>query len=133
MSPNRLLVAPALLLLASLLGCSGGSGGSNTVNESDDGWTGRTNIEATFASYCSGCHGTTWSSCWTVQANAGSVQSEVSSGDMPRGSTMAPSDKTALLEWLQQGAPCSGTEPNGQDSGVVVVGGGAPIVAGEVR
>ena len=45
---------------------------------------------------------------------------------------MAPSDKTALLEWLQQGATCSGTAPNGQDSGVVVVGGGgAPVVAGE--
>jgi hypothetical protein len=122
------LLAPAVLTFAALLGCSGAPGGSSSTTPPppDDGWSGRTNVEAIFESYCSGCHGTTWSSCWTVQENADTVQSAVSSGAMPRGTPLAPSDKTTLLAWLDQGAPCSGTKPSDDGGVVVIVGGGAP-------
>jgi hypothetical protein len=121
------LITPAVLAFAALLGCSGapGGGGSSTTTPPPptDGWENQTNIEAIFESSCSGCHGATWSSCWTVQANADNVESAVSSGAMPRGTPLTTSDKATLLAWLGDGAPCSGTKPS-EDAGVVFVGGG---------
>jgi hypothetical protein len=99
---------------------------SDTDADSDDGWTGRTNIEAVFAASCSGCHATQWSTCWDVQESAASVQGAITSGAMPRGGALSPSDKDTVLSWLQQGAPCSGTNPAGADAGPGL--GGPPLV-----
>jgi mono/diheme cytochrome c family protein len=95
--------------------------------DSDDGWTGRTNVEAVFATSCSGCHGAQWSTCWDVQQSATSVQDAITSGDMPRGSALSPSDKNSVVSWLQQGAPCSGANPEGPDA---APGQGGPPVVG---
>jgi hypothetical protein len=95
------------------------------------GWGGNTNIEEIFETSCSGCHGSQWSSCWNVQDSASEVEGEVSSGDMPRGGTLAPADKSALVAWLNAGAQCSGAQPDGGVGG----GGGVPsfpVLSGEV-
>ena len=105
------MVAVALTAAAALLGCSGGSGSGQSGGAPDDGWEGRTNIEAIFEASCSGCHGQQWSSCWDVQACASSVQDMVSTGAMPRGGSLSASDRSALLGWLGEGAPCSGVQP----------------------
>jgi hypothetical protein len=118
----------ALSLAALTLGCSGGSVGESSGGEggsaNPDGWTGRTNVEAIFESYCSGCHGTQWSTCWDVQASGSLVDSMIASGEMPRTGMLTPSDKSTLLTWLGDGAPCEGTSSSGdggsagQDGGV---------------
>ncbi len=79
-------------------------------------------MEAVFEASCSGCHGTQWSSCWTVQANAQEVGEAVSSGAMPRGGSLSSADKATVVNWVGEGAPCSGTKP--EDAGVVFIGGG---------
>jgi hypothetical protein len=129
----------ALTVAASALaGCSGGSGDPGDVTHDPpdagpdsppppgDGWDGRTNVEAIFEASCARCHGTQWSTCWTVQACATSVDSAVSSGAMPRGSSLSASDKSTLLSWLGDGAPCAGTKPAGPGGCGGVIGGGAP-------
>ncbi|MGO9836728.1 MAG: hypothetical protein ACLP1X_21235 [Polyangiaceae bacterium] len=116
------------LCAAVLQACSAApSARSDTDADSDDGWTGRTNIEAVFAASCSGCHATQWSTCWDVQESATSVQGAITSGAMPRGGALSPSDKNTVLSWLQEGAPCSGTNPAGPDAGA---GQGGPPVMG---
>lgn len=128
----------ALGVLA-LTGCSGGpSSASGDVTSSDasadgapgDGWDGRTNVEAIFEASCSGCHGQQWSTCWDVQACASTVDEMVSSGAMPRGGTLSASDRSTMLTWLGEGAPCSGPKPT-TITGACVGGGGAgtPIAA----
>ena len=64
-----------------------------------------------------------------MQDSASEVQGEVASGAMPRGSTLAPADKSALLAWLGAGAQCSGTPPPQPDGGIIE---GPPVLAGEV-
>jgi hypothetical protein len=87
------------------------------------GWGDRTDIQEIFARYCFGCHGTTWQSCWSAQKNESTLTSVISSGTMPRNSTMSPMDKSALLAWLASGAPCAGPY---QDAGnIILPGGGA--------
>jgi hypothetical protein len=119
----------AVSLLALTAGCSGGSPGEGSGGEEGgsadpNGWTGRTNVEAIFESYCSGCHGTQWSTCWNVQASHGLVDSMISSGEMPRIGALTAPDKSTLLTWLAEGAPCEGTPPStdgggdGQDGGI---------------
>jgi hypothetical protein len=105
------VVAVALTAAAALLGCSGGAGSGQSDGTPDDGWEGRTNIEAIFESSCSGCHGQQWSSCWDVQACAASVDDMVSSGAMPRDGSLSAPDRSALVGWLGEGAPCSGVKP----------------------
>jgi hypothetical protein len=105
------MVAVALTAAAALLGCSGGAGSGLSDGVPDDGWEGRTNIEAIFEASCAGCHGQQWSSCWNVQACAASVDGMVSSRAMPRGGRLSASDRSALLGWLGEGAPCSGVKP----------------------
>ena len=91
------------------------------AGEGDAGpWSDHTDIEAIFQKYCSNCHGTTWQSCWTDQANESSLSSAISSGAMPRGTTMAAADKSAVLAWLSSGAPCAGPY---QDAGMIILGG----------
>jgi len=104
------IVVAVALAVAALVGCSGASSGQSGGAPSD-GWDGRTNIEAIFAASCDGCHGQQWSSCWDVQACAASVDGMVSSGAMPRGGSLSPSDRSTLLGWLGEGAPCSGVQP----------------------
>jgi hypothetical protein len=118
----------AVSLLALTLGCSVGSPGEGSGGEGGspdpNGWTDRTNIEAIFESYCSGCHGTQWSTCWDVRASSGLVDSMIASGAMPRTGMLTAPDKSALLTWLGEGAPCEGTPPSndgggdGQDGGI---------------
>lgn len=86
------------------------------------GWGDRTDIQEIFARYCFGCHGTTWQSCWSAQKNESTLTSVISSGTMPRNSTMSPMDKSALLAWLASGAPCAGPY---QDAGNIILPGGA--------
>jgi mono/diheme cytochrome c family protein len=135
MNSFRLLLAPALVIVSSLgalCGCSGAASSSSTQQPPpppDDGWSGRTNVEAVFESSCSGCHGSAWSSCWNVQASESEVEGAVSSGAMPLGGALSSSDKQTVVGWLNEGAPCSGTKPTGDDAGVVIVGGGAPTSA----
>jgi hypothetical protein len=112
----------ALLVVGLLAGCSGASDDTSTKSGGGaDGWSGRTNIEAIFESYCSGCHGTQWSTCWNVQESASLVDEMVSSGAMPRVGMLTTSDKTTLVDWLGQGAPCSGTRPSGDDAGMGMI------------
>lgn len=108
-----------------IVGCSGGSAQSTS---DDDGWTGQTDIEAIFEASCSGCHSTQWSSCWNVQANAELVDQMVSSGEMPQGGGLSPSDESTVTAWLRKGAPCSGTKPAGEGSSGGVGGGGPPSI-----
>jgi hypothetical protein len=105
------MVAVSLIAAAALLGCSGGAGSGQSGGAPDDGWEGRTNIEAIFEASCAGCHAKQWSSCWNVQACAASVDSMVSSGAMPRGGSLSASDRSALLGWFGEGAPCNGVKP----------------------
>jgi hypothetical protein len=105
------LVVVALSAAATLVGCSGGAGSGQTGGTPDDGWDGRTNIEAIFEASCAGCHGQQWSSCWNVQACVASIDQAVSSGAMPRGSSLSASDRSTLLGWLGEGAPCNGFKP----------------------
>jgi hypothetical protein len=97
--------------------------GGDEVDAGPYGWGDRTDIQEIFARYCFGCHGTTWQSCWSAQKNETTLTSVISSGTMPRNSTMSPMDKSALLAWLASGAPCAGPY---QDAGnLVLPGGGA--------
>jgi hypothetical protein len=105
------VVAVALSAAAALVGCSGSSGGGQTGGTPTDGWEGRTNVEAIFEASCAGCHAQQWSTCWDVQACAASVEGAVSSGAMPRGNSLSASDRSNLLGWLDEGAPCSGVKP----------------------
>jgi hypothetical protein len=105
----------------------GADGGNDADDEggddAGDGWNHYTNIEAIFEANCASCHGSQFSSCWTVQANATPIQGAVSSGAMPRGGKLSPSDLAALLAWLDAGAPCSGPR---QEAGTIIFGGGTP-------
>jgi len=132
------LARPALLfaVLMAVSSCSGGGApvaptptpdAGDDSSAPGDGWQGRTDIEAIFESSCAQCHGTMWSACWDVQACATVVDDAVSSGAMPRNGPLPPSEKSALLDWLGQGAPCSGPKPAGDDAGCMVpLGGAAP-------
>ena len=129
----RPLLGFALTLAVSA--CSGGAAPGATTFPPDagddssppgDGWQGRTNIEAIFESSCAPCHGITWSACWQVQACATVVDDAVSSGDMPRNGPLPDSEKTVLLQWLGQGAPCSGPKPDDDAGCTAPLGGGAP-------
>jgi hypothetical protein len=116
---------------SAMLGCtpesrgsgSGGSGGAGN----NDGWGDRTDIQAIFENACSGCHSTQFSSCWDVQSDTPSIEGAVSSGFMPRGAPLSPSDKQSLLHWLRDGADCSGKRPDGSGGGG---GGGGSIGSG---
>jgi hypothetical protein len=133
------LARPALLLalVMAASGCSGGAAPASNMpppptpdagddsSPPGDGWQGQTNIEAIFESSCTQCHGTLWSTCWNVQACATIVDNAVSSGAMPRNGPLPPSEKSALLDWLGQGAPCSGAKPADDDAGCMVPLGGA--------
>jgi hypothetical protein len=123
------LVAVGLSAAAALSGCSAGAGSAQTGGTPDDGWDGRTNIEAIFEASCAGCHGQQWSSCWDVQACAGSVDAMVSSGAMPRGGSLSASDRSSLLGWLGAGAPCSGVKPATSSGACVGGGGGTPVAS----
>jgi hypothetical protein len=104
------------------------AGADEGVDAGPYGWGDRTDIQEIFARYCNGCHGTSWQSCWSDQENASTLTSVISSGAMPRGSTMSSMDKSAVLAWLSSGAPCAGPR---QDAGAVILpGGGAAPVAG---
>jgi hypothetical protein len=115
--------------IAGLVGCSSGDGGGGTVEPPGDGWSGQTNIEAIFEANCSSCHAQQWSSCWNVQACAASVQGAVSSGAMPRNGKLSSSDRSTLLAWFGDGAPCSGTMPTGTMGCGGIGGGGAPVAS----
>jgi hypothetical protein len=106
----------SLVLFSTLTACSGG-GESQSSAGADVGWTGHTDIQSTFADNCSRCHDSAWASCWSVQASASSVESVVSSGEMPLGGSLSATDKSAVLAWLDQGAPCSGTKPDDVQGG----------------
>jgi hypothetical protein len=123
--PNILAIGLGVL---AVVGCSG-AGGGGADGTSNDGWTGQTNVEAIFESDCSGCHGTQWSSCWDVQADAQGVEALVSSGAMPRSGSLSSSDRSTLLAWLGQGAPCTGPKPAGGSSSSGGGGGLPPVVA----
>jgi len=134
MKPHPLLrvttiAAVALSAAAALVGCSGSAGNGQNGGTPSDGWDGRTNIEAIFESSCDGCHSQQWSSCWDVQACAASVDGMVSSGAMPRGGSLSAPDRSTLLGWLAQGAPCSGLKP--PNTGGACGGGVATPVASE--
>jgi hypothetical protein len=100
---------------------AGQDAGAGDVDAGPYGWGERTDIEEIFQKYCTGCHGTTWQSCWTDQADESALDSVISSGAMPRGTTMAAADKSAVLGWLSSGAPCVG--PYQDAGGVIIVGG----------
>jgi hypothetical protein len=120
---NRWSIFSALFFVLLLSACAvrtgdpGGGGGSGEGGGGgggqNDGWGSRTDIEAIFQNDCSSCHGSAWSSCWDVHGSASTLQDAIASGAMPRGQTMAPSDRTAVLAWLQAGAACVGPEPDG--------------------
>jgi hypothetical protein len=140
MGLSRLLVVVAAAMCATgLLACSGASpagseprpsagdaGGEDAGDDGGDdlGWGVHTDVEAVLEANCAECHSTQWASCWDVQASASDVGSAVSSGAMPRGSTLSAADKSTLLDWIQAGAPCTGTEP--ADAGPV----GPTVLAG---
>jgi hypothetical protein len=102
-------------------------GGESGDAGSNMGWGSQTAVEDIFVKYCSGCHGAQWSTCWNVQDNATGIASLVSSGAMPRGSTLPPSVKTTLLDWLEEGAPCASPPPDGGfDAGMTMKAPTAP-------
>jgi hypothetical protein len=142
----RALAPFAVLAVVTVVACSAsptedpstGSGGSDGTGTSAGAggsagggtpWGTRTDVEAIFAKDCSGCHADEWTSCWNVHESAEAIESAIATGDMPRGSTMAASDKATVLAWLQAGAPCEGPEPDG---GATTTGtGGPPIGEGD--
>jgi len=97
------------------------AGGGDDADASDNlGWGNQTEVESIVTTSCGGCHG--FQSCWSIQAEAAEAQQEVSSGAMPEGTPLTASEKATLLEWLQDGAPCSGSQPAGQPVSVGVSG-----------
>jgi hypothetical protein len=56
------------------------------------------------------------------------VDNAVSSGAMPRNGTLPAAEKTTLLNWLQQGAPCAGPKPTDSGANCPVGLGGAPTL-----
>jgi hypothetical protein len=146
----RALLAACLTSLVTLTACSAhppedpgaggsGSGGSATTATSTSSgstgtgggspWGTRTDIEAIFVKDCGQCHGGAWSSCWNVHESSSAIESAIANDIMPRGMTMAPADKAAVLAWLNEGAPCFGPEPDGGTS--TGTGGPPPIGEGE--
>jgi hypothetical protein len=110
--------------VTSAFDAAGGESDADTAGDVDPGpyaWGDRTDIQEIFARYCFGCHGSTWQSCWSAQKNEGILTSAITSGAMPRNSTMSPMDKSALLAWLASGAPCAGPY---EDAGVFMPPGG---------
>jgi hypothetical protein len=87
------------------------------------GWTGQENIETIFTTYCANCHGTAWASCWDDQTADQTLSSVIQSGFMPRGTTMTAADKSTVLNWLDAGAPCTGTPPGDSGTGTIIQGG----------
>jgi hypothetical protein len=108
-------------------GSNGGDAGETDDAGSNMGWGSQTGVQDIFVTYCSGCHGAQWSTCWNVQDNATVIGDAVSSGAMPRGSTLPSSVKAALLDWLKEGAPCASPPPDGGfDAGMVMTAPTAP-------
>jgi hypothetical protein len=115
---NRsLLLLSALLLTLASVACSGSDAGG-------DGWGTRTDVEAIFQKDCGSCHGSAWTSCWGNHDAASTLTQAIQSGAMPQSGPMAPEDKATVLEWLQAGAPCAGSDPGGGGQ-VPVAGSGA--------
>ncbi len=54
--------------------------------------------------HCTGCH-SSYGSYSTVSANASRIRSQVSSGRMPRGSTLPSSERTRFISWIDCGLP----------------------------
>jgi hypothetical protein len=115
---NRPLLLSALLFALTSAACGSPDPGG-------DAWGGRTDVEAIFENDCGSCHASTWSSCWTSHDSATTLTEVIQSGAMPLSGPMAPADKAAVLSWLQGGAACVGTDPNGDVGGPPVSGSGA--------
>lgn len=122
---KRPLLVSALLFALTSSACAGEAGGGSPDPGGDggtgDGWGSHADVAEIFATYCTPCHGSAWSSCWGDHESAGALTSVIQSGAMPRNGPMAPADKAAVLSWLQDGAPCVGSEPDGGG------GGGGPL------
>ncbi len=128
---NRPLLLSALVLTLTAAACAGEVGGVPPDPGGDGGtgndWGSNTEVAAIFESYCASCHGSAWSSCWTAHDSASLLAGMIQSGAMPRNGPMAPADEATALSWLQGGAPCSGTEPDGGGGGPVPLGAGGPL------
>lgn len=67
-----------------------------------DTWTNYSS--AAFRNNCSGCH--SWATSYSkVASRQYSIAADISSGSMPRGSSLPASDKTRMLKWLNCGLP----------------------------
>ena len=57
-----------------------------------------------FGNNCVGCH-SQFDSYSGVSSDRSGIQSRISSGNMPQGSTLSPADKQRILKWLSCGLP----------------------------
>jgi hypothetical protein len=62
-----------------------------------------------FAAYCIGCHSSGHSlplyNYSTIFSNRNSIKTDVSNGNMPRGSSLSNAQKNIIICWIDNGAP----------------------------
>jgi cytochrome c553 len=94
----------ALLLAALLPFACGTDLTTSTVSDGgscSDTWSGY--AQSFFSTRCASCHGQFGSQA-SVLSYASAINSEISSGRMPEGSSLSSSEKTRILDWLVCGA-----------------------------
>lgn len=96
-----------LVLTGVLLAACGGSTTSSTADCSTGTDTWANYGQAFFTTTCRTCHEHTnqFGTQAAVLASLNSIESEISSGKMPEGTTLSASDKARVLAWLSCGAP----------------------------
>jgi hypothetical protein len=111
---TRILVAASVLFMFACKKTDSTSGGTNSNNCATTPSFAST-VNALVTTKCagsSGCHGagstkgpgalTTYAQIYNARV---ACNSSISAGSMPKGSTLADADKTALLCWFAAGAP----------------------------
>ena len=94
----------ALLLAALLPFACGTDLSATTVSDGgscSDTWSGY--AQSFFSTRCASCH-SQFGTQASVQSYASAINSEISTGRMPQGSSLSSSEKTRILDWLVCGA-----------------------------
>jgi hypothetical protein len=83
----------------------GGGGTSGTSSSCTDTWS--SYGQAFFASTCDSCHqhSSEFSTQAAVQGSRSRIESVISSGAMPQGTSLSSTEKTRILAYLACGAP----------------------------
>jgi len=97
-----------LILFLLLAGCGSSSTSTSALTDCSavtDTWS--TYGQSFFATNCRTCHEHTsqFGSQSAVLNSINSIESEISSGAMPEGTTLSATDKTRILSYLACGAP----------------------------